>query len=478
MRYTLSPRVEVRSAPEGACLVLERPLRVVRVNRALALLVHRCARGGVTPVGPEEERALEALARGGILERVPEAPAPEDLPSVSVVIPVRDRAGELGRCLRSLARVAYPRDRFEVIVVDDGSRDPSPRVAREHGARVVASGGSGLGPAAARNRGVAVARGEILAFLDSDCTASAGWLTDLVGRFADPAVAAVGGRVEGMHVASRLDRYEAAMSSLSLGTRCRSAREGDDTFYLPSCNLLVRRSAFLEVGGFRDGMHVGEDVDLTWRLRDRGWRVEYTPAGWVWHEHRSRPGAFLRRRFEYGTSEAALQALHPRRRKRLTLPPALTAALGLLTASALGGGWAPAAGAVALVGADAARTRARLARRRVPVGWARVVGARLRALGSLAYYLGSHGVRYYGLPGLLAGLLWPAAGGLGLAVLAGVGWVEHRTRRPALAYPVFLALYGAESLAYGLGVLWGCIRLGSFSSYRPVVYRRMEMPLG
>ncbi|NOY44986.1 MAG: mycofactocin system glycosyltransferase, partial [Deltaproteobacteria bacterium] len=128
--------------------------------------------------------------------------------------------------------------------------------------------------------------------------------------------------------------------------------------------------------------------------------------------------------------------------------------------------------------ADALWARARLARRRVPVGWARVTGARLRALGSLAYYLGAHGVRYYGLPMILAGVLWPAAGALGLAVLAGVGWVEHRTRRPALPYPVFLALYAAENLAYGLGVLWGCGRKGSFSSYRPVVYRRMEMPLG
>ena len=478
MRYALAPRVKVRPAPEGACLVLERPLRVVRVNRALAALVDRCSREPVTPADPGQERALAALARGGILERVPEAGEPEALPSVSVVIPVRDRAGELARCLRSLARLRYPRDRLEIVVVDDGSRDETPRVAREHGARVVGSGGSGLGPAAARNRGVAAARGEILAFIDSDCTASAGWLADLVGRFADPAVAAVGGRVEGMHVASRLDRYEAAMSSLSLGARCRSAQGGDDTFYLPGCNLLVRRSAFLEVGGFRDGMHVGEDVDLTWRLRDRGWRVEYTPTGWVWHEHRSRLRAFLRRRFEYGTSEAALQALHPRRRKRMALPPALTAALALLAAAALGAGWGPAAGAAALVGADALWVRARLARRRVPVGWARVLGARLRALGSLAYYLGAHGVRYYGLPAALAGALWPAAGALGLAVLAGVGWVEHRTRRPALPYPAFLALYAAESLAYGLGALWGCVRLGSFSSYRPVVYRRMEMPLG
>ncbi len=69
---------------------------------------------------------------------------------------------------------------------------------------------------------------------------------------------------------SAVDRYEAVMSSLSIGNRERVGNSGNDTFYLPSCNLLVRRSAFKSAGGFKDSMHVGEDVDLTWRLRDRG----------------------------------------------------------------------------------------------------------------------------------------------------------------------------------------------------------------
>src|SRR6266545_2838660 len=68
--------------------------------------------------------------------------------------------------------------------------------------------------------------------------------------------------------------------------RKRSGSSGDDTFYLPSCNLLVRRSAFLNAGGFKDEMHVGEDVDLTWRLRDGGWTISYLPLGRVYHEHR------------------------------------------------------------------------------------------------------------------------------------------------------------------------------------------------
>ena len=109
-----------------------------------------------------------------------------DPPLVSVVIPVMDRATELRRCLASLRRISYPASKLEVIVVDDGSRDDSAAVAEELGATVVSSGGRGQGPAVARNRGAAVARGELLAFIDSDCTASPGWLADLVDRFRDP----------------------------------------------------------------------------------------------------------------------------------------------------------------------------------------------------------------------------------------------------------------------------------------------------
>jgi mycofactocin system glycosyltransferase len=391
---------------------------------------------------------------------------------VSVIVPVKDRADELRRCLESLRRVRYPRDRLEILVVDDGSGDASADVARSLGASVVPSGGRGRGPAAARNRGAAVARGEVLAFIDSDCTASEDWLAELAEELADPEVLAVGGRVDGMHAASALDRYEAEMSSLCLGTRGRSGHGGNDTFYLPSCNLLVRRREFLAGGGFREELQVGEDVDLTWRLRDRGGKIVYTPRGRIRHEHRNRPGAFLRRRFQYGTSEGLLQTLHPGRRKKFVLPWALSAAALLAASTWLSASPWPAALAAAVVLADAARLAAALRRDgvTVPRGW--VLRARLRALASLVYYVSFHLTRYYAPVLLLLGLAWPRLGLL-LAVLAvSCGAVDHRVRRPAVRFPAFLAIWLAEHLAYGAGVFWGCARQGTFASYRPLISAR------
>ncbi|BDG05574.1 mycofactocin biosynthesis glycosyltransferase MftF [Anaeromyxobacter oryzae] len=467
MRYRLASgvaRVEVRGGP---ALLSRAPLRLVKVSAAFA---ERFDAGELVARTPTEARALDALFERGLLARVPDDALPADrLPTVSVVIPVKDRAEELRRCLESLRRVRYPRARLEIVVVDDGSRDATPAVARALGATVISSGGRGRGPAAARNRGAAVASGALLAFIDSDCTASEGWLAELTGRFEDPEVVAVGGRVAGMHASSALDRYEAEMSSLSLGPRDRSGQGGTDTFYLPSCNLLVRRRAFAASGGFREELHVGEDVDLTWRLRDRGGRVLYTPHGRIFHEHRNRLGAFLRRRFQYGTSEGLLQVLHPERRKQMVMPWPLAAATALVAAAWLARAAWPAVAGAALILLDVARLWATLRREgaRVPPEW--VIGARLRAWGSLAYHVAFHLTRYYAPVLIVAGVAWPRLGALAATLAVLCAAVDRTVRRPALRFPEFLGLYLAEHLAYGAGVFCGCVRLGSFGSYRPVL---------
>ncbi len=339
-------------------------------------------------------------------------------------------------------------------------------MARELGAVLVDSGAVGGGPAAARNKGAAAAGGEILAFIDSDCTASPQWLRELLPAFAEPEVAAVGGWVDGMHQAAPLDRYEAVMSSLNLGRRAMSGGAGGDTFYLPSCNLLVRRQAFAAAGGFRAELQVGEDVDLTWRLRDAGQSIVYLPRGAVCHAHRSRLWPFMKRRFEYGTSEGLLQQLHPVRGKKMLLPPALTALVALLALALVGCSPLPLLPAIVLLLTDGLLTGRKLRRQGLTLAAGKILLARARATASLGYYLGYHLLRYYLVPLLLATLLYPPLGLLVLALLTGVASVDHQVRRARLALPVFCFYYLLEQLAYGSGAFIGCLRLKTFSSYR------------
>ena len=476
MIYRLRHNVELVERDGGCFLTSKKPLSVLRLNDSLTYLIRRGVDGSLITASAAEQRVMEQLTLKGFAERV-HAPGEQASlqPEVSIVIPVMNRAAELSRCLKSLALLNYPEEKLQIIVVDDGSSDDSPTVARELGALLVSSGGTGRGPAAARNVGAATASGEILAFIDSDCTASSNWLAELLPTFADSKIVAVGGLVDGMCRESAVDHYENVMSSLSLGGRELTGASGDDTFYLPSCNLLVRRAAFLKAGGFNDAMHVGEDVDLTWRLRDSGWTIAYLPLGKIYHEHRSSIRSFMSRRFDYGTSEGMLQLLHPRRHKRIVIPPLLAVILCLCLVAPFSGWW-PLVAAVALLVIDAATVCVRLRRRELAISLPSLIAGRLRSLWSLGYYLSYHLLRYYAAPLFLLALIVPELSPLLLAVFCCAAGVDHAVRKPQLSFVRFAAIYLLEQVAYGAGVFWGCVRGRTFASYRVEILRQMALP--
>ena len=466
MNYRLAPGIDLEEQGDGGLLLASRPLRLVQLNKPLLRLARRMETESVTPASVAEATVLETLAKRGFVTRLWPELTEAELPKVSIVIPVKDRPVDLRHCLESLAALDYPQEKLEIIVVDDGSSDTTPQVACELGARLLHSGAVGGGPASARNRGAQEAQGEILAFIDSDCTASPQWLRQLLPVFATPQVAAVGGWVDGMRSAASLDRYEAVMSSLNLGRRAMTGGAGGDTFYLPSCNLLVRKEAYETAGGFRAELQVGEDVDLTWRLRDAGRSIVYLPTGSVCHAHRSRLWPFMKRRFDYGTSEGMLQQLHPVRGKKMLLPPLLTMILGLLALALVGTSLWPLLPALLFFLGDLALTERRIRAQGVTLGVGKILLARLRTVASLSYYLGYHLLRYYLLPLLLASCFYPPLAVLSLLLLLGVGLVDYRVRKPKMFLPAFYLYYLLEQFSYGCGVFWGCFRMKSFSSYR------------
>ena len=494
--YRLRDRVRVEQAGDRWRAVGEVPLSVVAVNSAAARLL-RAAVGGASlgelaaAARTDPDRVLrlcEYFRRRGLLEARSAGPAEvddvsgsaasfvdagADLPTVSVVVPVKDRADELASCLSALDSLDYPRDRMEVIVVDDGSADDGPaEIAARAGCRVVLNGVN-RGPGYSRNAGVAVARGEILAFIDSDCVAGSGWLRELTPYLAWERVAAVGGRVEGFADSSRLDRYEQVASPLDMGRHVLLAADDGSTFYVPTCNLLVRRSAYLAVGGIREDLRVGEDVDLCWRLRARGDYLVHVPGGSVRHRHRSTVRGALRQRACYGTSEAALQMLHPLKRKTFSLPLPAAASFVLVGAGVVAGRpWLVAAVVAPLVGDGVARW-VRLRRAGVRLPSMIVAASTVRGHLSLAFVLSFHLVRYHLAVLLLGGFAWPGLWALAVIAVFGVGTVEYVTRRPRLGLLTYLIFFVGEHLAYQVGVAAGCLRRRTFRSYLPV-FRRVR----
>lgn len=182
----------------------------------------------------------------------------------------------------------------------------------------------------------------------------------------------------------------------------------------------------------------------------------------------------MSRRFDYGTSEGMLQRLHPRRHKRMVIPPLLALMLVLCLMAPFTGWWSllPAAG---LLAADASVMRRRLARRRLPIGLAALLGGRLRALGSLVYYLSFHLVRYYSLAVIVGALVFPILWLTFFGALACAARVDYAVRKPDQTFASFTGIYLLEQIAYGAGVFWGCLRRRTFCSYRVVILRQTEL---
>jgi mycofactocin system glycosyltransferase len=330
-------------------------------------------------------------------------------------------------------------------------------IAARHQARVVRSEISG-GPAQARNRALALARGELIAVLDSDCVPSAGWLEALAGHFADPLVGAVAPRVRPAGAAADgrplVARYLAARSPLDMGGREAGVTPGGRVSYVPTAALLVRRTAL--AGGFDPGLRYGEDVDLVWRLGDGGWRVRYDPRVTVEHHEPVTLAAALRRRFRYGTSAGPLARRHPGRMAPAALTPWPAAAAVALTT-----GHRRLAAAIA--GGQGAALARRLAPLRVPPGWiARwIAEAAYGAALSLSRYASMFAAAPVAAwawrarrPGLAAALLLP-------------GLDAWWRRRPAVDPVRFAALALADDAAYGVGVVWGAMRAGTVAPLLP-----------
>ena len=252
--YSLRQGVRLIEAQGGCFLVSSFPLKAVAVVPRLAPLF-RClaAKPGTGlaeldrlqagPPGQRLETFLYRLVKKGFLEEEGLC-RPSPPPLVSVIIPVRNRPGDIKTCLDSLVQLDYPREKTEIIVVDDASTDQTAQAVGRRHVRLIRNR-ERRGASACRNLGAAQAAGEILCFLDSDCLASADWLDQIVSVFGDPLVGAVGGRVDSQEERTGLDRYEQVKSSLLMGLAAKDSRSNDRFFYVPSCNLAVRRELFL-----------------------------------------------------------------------------------------------------------------------------------------------------------------------------------------------------------------------------------------
>jgi mycofactocin glycosyltransferase len=379
--------------------------------------------------------------------------------------------------VESLLALDYPLDLLEVIVIDDASPSPLSKVLSDLPVRVVRRE-TNEGQSAARNLASYIARGEVLAFTDNDCVADAGWLRSLVAGLCEPGTDLAGGQVLSPPPDGPVAAFEDVRSPLDMGVTASVVGPEELVAYLPSCNLAADREALRQLGGFDEKLVLGEDADLVWRATRAGHGVRYEPAAKIVHRHRTRLVALLRRRADYGSSEADLQLRHPEARRVIMVPVVGTAALAALAMVPVV--WQ--VGLVLVVLAALALcielgTKLRRLRRtgvRLPAR--KVAAAVVRQHGAGLYHFGANVARYYSLPLLGASLLWLPLLPPVLLLLAIPPLVDHRRLRPETTLTSFAFLYWSEMAAYQIGVWLGCLKRRTFRPLMLIAWLRARTP--
>lgn len=220
-------------------------------------------------------------------------------PSFTIVIPTYRRFEQLGECLCSISGLDYPREDFEVVVVDDGSPYPPENVVEPYkdklNVRLVVQ--PHAGPATARNRGVSEASGMFIAFTDDDCRPAADWLRKLKSRLdADPEAVIAGNTVNVLTDNSYSAASQMLIDYLNAYYNTENAR------FLTSNNMALARDVFIKAGGFDTSfpLAAAEDREFCDRCMHLGIKTVFAPEAVVKHAHSLSLKRFIRQHYNYG----------------------------------------------------------------------------------------------------------------------------------------------------------------------------------
>jgi O-antigen biosynthesis protein len=240
-----------------------------------------------------------------------DVPFPHDLrwPRISVVVCTYNGARTIRDCLEGLRKLEYPD--FEVIVVDDGSTDDTAVIARTYGVCLISTPQRGLSNA--RNTAMEAATGEIVAYLDDDAYPDPHWLTYLAATFLSTTHVGVGGP----NIAVSGDGLIADCVANAPGNPVHILLSDLQAEHIPGCNMAFRKTCLEAIGGFDPVYRVaGDDVDVCWRLQQRGWTLGFSPAAMVWHHRRKSIRAYWKQQYGYGKAEALLEQKWPEKYNR------------------------------------------------------------------------------------------------------------------------------------------------------------------
>jgi glycosyltransferase involved in cell wall biosynthesis len=203
----------------------------------------------------------------------------EKLPGVSVVVPVYNGEASVEETVRSLLALTYPRDRMELIVVDNASTDGTARILSQFADRIRVLTEPKRGRSYTRNRGIAAATHELVAFTDADCIADSEWLRHLVTPLADPRTGISGGKIVTKRPCTPIEEFGESLWEQNHAINVYKPP------YAISANWLSPKRVLVEAGGFDAAFERGEDVDLAYRILQAGYSIAYSDNAVIQHRN-------------------------------------------------------------------------------------------------------------------------------------------------------------------------------------------------
>ncbi|HFE37032.1 MAG TPA: glycosyltransferase, partial [Gammaproteobacteria bacterium] len=225
--------------------------------------------------------------------------------SVSVVIPLYNDAETIECCLTSVLSQSIEGE-LDVVVVDDGSTDIGPELARKFPINLVQQ--KNTGPAAARNAGASIANGELLIFLDADCIVGDGWAAAMIEPFAEKDVVAAMGAIE-----SQENGLVPSLIQIEIEERYRRLSQRRYVDFFAPVVVAFRRDYFLSLGGFRVDFRYNEDVELAYRINSRNDAIVFVSSPRAAHLHPSRWRDYFLMKYWRGVWRMRLYRLYPKK---------------------------------------------------------------------------------------------------------------------------------------------------------------------
>jgi cellulose synthase/poly-beta-1,6-N-acetylglucosamine synthase-like glycosyltransferase len=253
-------------------------------------------------------------------------------PVISVIIPAYNAAGSIGECLEALLHQSVEQDDYEIIVVDDGSTDGTEEIARAYGVHVFSQ--PNQGPTAARNQGVAQARGDILLFTDADCMPAENWIEEMVRPLSDPEVVGVKGAY-----ATRQRGLIPRFIQLEFEDRYRLLRRDRYIDFVDTHAAAFKKQVFDIAGGFDPSIPgpTAEDADLSYRISSLGYKMVFNPKAIVYHRHPERWGEYLWVKFWRSCWRMSAYRKHPDKMIRDSYTPQVLKIQIILLYAVVGG---------------------------------------------------------------------------------------------------------------------------------------------